>query len=860
MDAPRGWSAPGGLPAGNDLKKSRTLSLVGLAAVLYLVADVVSSAGGASRAGLVVAAVATFLALAPFAVRDGGLGARRVGGLGVAAALALVGQVAPHALSLVAEVVERLAYAAVAALLVDLALTVPDQPRALSAPWQRLVPWLVAGVVGLVGLLAVLPAPSIGGDALLVPSALAGVPSVAALAACVVAIALRAGRRRLGSGPDALAASAWAQLGLVPAAILGTVALVGTALGVLPIESPWVRGLLAAAGLTLVVGHARLVDPRERPAAGRATRRTVVTALTLALVGTLVALLDPLVPRAPLTLGLCAAATLLVAAGFYRALHPVVRWLLAPARGRLLTAVELALARLVPATTLDEVARAVLGPLRDAAARRDAAPQLYTVAPSRIARIDAAGEPHLEPHELSAALFGRLVERPGELIERAPLEARVVRRPAERPVLDALVALEALVVVPLSMSGELEGALIVPRGRRRSGLALEELEALGLLGAAVAARVAVLTRAERADERVSVATFAHDHEEERATALADELTRLRAELRVLKAGLAADRLARLPVAYAAATRALVARIAEVAPLDAPVLLVSEPGTGLEVVAGALHAQSSRARGPFVVADCAAVRPERSEAALLGEEGAEGAAHPGWLRLAAGGTLFLLDVPALSREAQRALAEALAVRQARAVGAAGAYAVDTRIIATSERALDELLSASAFDAELGQWLAPLALDVPPLRDRREDLPSLVLLALDRAARTLGRDPIGIDPSALEVLVTHDFPGNLGELQSVIDRAVRASHGSKVTREDLPRLTGSASTEDPLGGTYEAIERRLLEHALLRAAGNKSEAARLLGLKRTTFLDKLRRYQLDDGSRDSERPVSIGDAGE
>jgi two-component system response regulator HydG len=842
------------------LKKSRTLSLVGLAAVLYLVADVVSAAGGVSRAGLVVAAVASLLALAPFVVRDGGQGARRVGALGVAAALALVGHVAPHALSLVAEVVEGLAYAAVAALVVDLALTAPDRPRALAAPWLRLLPWLVSGFAALVGLLAALPALTLGGDALLVPPAFAGAPPAAALVAVLVAIALRAARRRLGSGPDALAANAWAQLGAVPAAVLGAVALAGTAAGALSLESPWARSLVGLAGLTLVVGHVRLVDPRERPAAGRATRRAVATALTLMAVGAVAASLHELVPRESITLGLFAAATLLAAAGLYRALHPLVAFVLAPARGRLLEAIDVALARLVAATTLDEVARAVLGPLRDASRKRDAAPQLYTVAPPRVARIDAAGEPHLETRELSAPLLARLVERPGELIERAPLEARIVRRPLERPLLDALVALDALVVVPLSTSGELDGVLVVPRGRRGSGLALEELAALEKLGAALAARVAVLTRAERADGRAAAITSAHDREEERAAALDEELTRLRADLRVLKAGPAADRLATPPVAYAPATRALVARVAEVAPLDAPVLLVGESGTGLEVIAVALHAQSSRARGPFVVADCGAVRPERSEAALLGEEGAEGGAHPGWLRLAAGGTLFLVDVPALSREAQRALAEALAVRQARAVGGAGAYAVDTRIIATSQRALEELLAASAFDAELGQWLAPLALDVPALRDRREDLPSLVLLALDRAARTLGREPVGIDPVALEVLLTHAFPGNLRELQSVIDRAVRASHGSKVTRADLPPLSGTAHTEDPLGGTYEAIERRILEHALLRASGNKSEAARLLGLKRTTFLDKLRRYKLDDGARDSEHPVSIGGAGE
>jgi DNA-binding NtrC family response regulator len=134
---------------------------------------------------------------------------------------------------------------------------------------------------------------------------------------------------------------------------------------------------------------------------------------------------------------------------------------------------------------------------------------------------------------------------------------------------------------------------------------------------------------------------------------------------------------------------------------------------------------------------------------------------------------------------------------------------------------------------------------------------VLLALDRAARTQGRPPVGIDQAALDVLLTHDFPGNLRELGSVIERAVRAARGPKVLRDDLPPLDPGTPEEHPLTGTYEAIERRLLEHALLRAAGNKSEAARLLALKRTTFLDKLRRYQLDDGPRESTPPPRDGE---
>src|SRR5690606_25402004 len=123
-------------------------------------------------------------------------------------------------------------------------------------------------------------------------------------------------------------------------------------------------------------------------------------------------------------------------------------------------------------------------------------------------------------------------------------------------------------------------------------------------------------------------------------------------------------------------------------------------------------------GPFVIADCASIRPERAVAALFGDEG-EAGPQPGWLRLAAGGTLLLVDVPALSLEAQAALGEAIATRTARAEGGASAYPVDVRLVAHSRIDVAGLARVGAFDPELARRLEPLRLDVPPLRERRED---------------------------------------------------------------------------------------------------------------------------------------------
>jgi len=189
-----------------------------------------------------------------------------------------------------------------------------------------------------------------------------------------------------------------------------------------------------------------------------------------------------------------------------------------------------------------------------------------------------------------------------------------------------------------------------------------------------------------------------------------------------------------------------------------------------------------------------------------------------------------------------LAEALATRRAVQADGAGGYATDARVIATSRVPLAPLVAAGAFDAELLRRLEPLGIDVPPLRDRAEDLQSLVLVALDRACRVAGRPVMGIDPDALEALAAHDWPGNLRELASVIDRAVADARGKNVKLGDVPPLAPAFAPADPFEGTYAEIEGEVLRRALERAEGNKSEAARLLELKRTTFIDKLKRHGL------------------
>lgn len=822
------------------MSQSRILPLLGPAVVLYLAADVASVHGGLSVVGGGVTVLAALLSLTPFATRGRAevRGVRRVAALGVFGALGLLGAVELGEGSLAAGIAARLGAAAGGALVVDLALTVPRGFASVAG--RRLIRGAIflGAVASMVaGSVAIAPAFELGGRVWLLPRSLEVAPFVFALGAAALALAARLWHRRASDDPLALASNAWAVMGLLPAVVAAPAGMVLVSQG----HENWGRGAAALAVGAAVAGHVALVDPRRRLHADRTSRRASSALLTLAVLVVLAWWAQPLVPAEPTGLALAVAMALLLAVPVYGLTSPVVHHVLAPDRGRLLDAIARIEAGLGTVSTLEELARTVLGPLRDASRVPEAAPVLYTVHPPLELSIDAAREPHVKARALSQTVQARLLERPEEVLVRGGLEGHVVRRPDLRPLVDALVELDALCVVPLRVGGELEGALAVPAGRRRSLPTLEEIHALEGLGHRLEALVVLLSAQERARARTAEALRARDVAEEQVEALEDQVAHLRGEARALRAGRGASRLLAPPVAYAPTTRALEQRIQAVAPLDAPVLLVAEGGTPVDQVARWIHGASGRADGPFVVADCGSVRPEQTLAALFGREDPS---EPGWLQLAAGGTLLLADVPALSIEAQGAVAEAVAEKLATAVGGSGAYPVDVRVVATSRVDVGPLVRGGAFDPELGRWLDKLRVDVPPLRDRREDLPSLALLAVDRACRVLGREVMGMEQGALEVLLRHDWPGNLRELQHVIERAVAQAAGPQVRKEDLPPLTPTTTAGDPLAGTYATIEERILRRAMERAEGNKSQAARMLGLKRTTFLDKLRRHHLDE----------------
>ncbi|MEO0326500.1 MAG: hypothetical protein AAF447_26370, partial [Myxococcota bacterium] len=496
---------------------SRLLPLLGPVLVVYLAVQAAANDAFGLEARL-LAALALLHCVPALLLRAAESGARRVATLGSLMALAFAARLGGE--GLFAELLFALSTTAAGALVLDLALRVPDAPARLRA----LRPLNVAAAVASAGAgaLASLPVFALGSAPVLVPPAALAAPPLFALVALGLTVVLRAGRRRLGSTPEALASNAWALTGTVPAAglaaFLAFQVLRGAELG---LRTP--RGLLplAALGLLLLHGHAALVDASRRPTAGAATRRIAAVILALGVVAAAAALLVPELPRDPASFALLAALLAAAALALERALAAAAHRVLAPHGGRLLDAIALAREGSRESLGLDELASALLGPMRRAGGESVAAGWLYTLTPPREVRVDQAGQALLRSGVLPAPVAERLIEAPGDLIVAPASSARVVREPALRPLVEILARWDALAVVPLMARDELEGCFVLPRGRRRTALGLEEALALLRLGREVGAKVALLTARERARDALGSLTRVRDQQAEALAAAED---------------------------------------------------------------------------------------------------------------------------------------------------------------------------------------------------------------------------------------------------------------------------------------------------------------------------------------------------
>jgi DNA-binding NtrC family response regulator len=291
-------------------------------------------------------------------------------------------------------------------------------------------------------------------------------------------------------------------------------------------------------------------------------------------------------------------------------------------------------------------------------------------------------------------------------------------------------------------------------------------------------------------------------------------------------------------------RRLAQLVARIAPRDVTVLVTGESGTGKERVAEALWRASRRAERRFVRFNCAALTPELAEAELFGH--ARGAftgavrSRPGLFGEADGGTLLLDEVAELAPGAQAKLLRVLQDGEVRPVGDERARRVDVRVIASTHRELRDEVARGAFREDLFYRLNVVPLRIPPLRERPEDVPVLARFFLERFARRFGVPEPPLDDALLARLAAHHWPGNVRELEHALESVVALSPAGELDPSFLP----SAPAAPPLGlkQRVEAYERGLVVEALRAAGGNRSEAARALGISRVTLHDKLRKYGL------------------
>jgi DNA-binding NtrC family response regulator len=291
-------------------------------------------------------------------------------------------------------------------------------------------------------------------------------------------------------------------------------------------------------------------------------------------------------------------------------------------------------------------------------------------------------------------------------------------------------------------------------------------------------------------------------------------------------------------------------VEKVAATTTNILIEGESGTGKELVARAIHHNSPRAERPFVAINCGALPETLLESELFGHtKGAfTGAisAKPGLLRSAEGGTVFLDEIGEISPALQVRLLRAVQEHEVTPVGAGGAVAFDARIICATNRDLEKEVSEGRFREDLFYRLNVIEIHLPPLRERREDIPLLVRHFITRTAREQGQTEKPIAREAMTALINHPFPGNVRELQNAVERAFTLS-GAEIDLESLPprvrESAGDAATmrdPDGLRPTFAEIERRYIIETLSSVNQDKARAANILGIDLSTLYRKLKRY--------------------
>jgi DNA-binding NtrC family response regulator len=299
-------------------------------------------------------------------------------------------------------------------------------------------------------------------------------------------------------------------------------------------------------------------------------------------------------------------------------------------------------------------------------------------------------------------------------------------------------------------------------------------------------------------------------------------------------------------------------IESVAKSDANVLIVGESGTGKELIANAIHYNSLRSKKPFIKVNCAALPKELIESELFGHtKGAFTGAHAdkeGLVQHAAGGSLMLDEIAEMPVELQPKLLRVLQERSFRKIGSEKTYAVDFRLISSTNRPPADAIRDGVLRDDLFYRISTITIHVPPLRERSEDIQLLTDHFLHMYAQKYDRPIAGVSQAAYQRLFGHSWPGNVRELQNVIERAVLLAKDNRIEPVDLPFDNGTVPEGSAIGGAWdippnmklEEIERLVIEKTLQRTGGNKQAAANILGIYRPRLYSKIKKYNIDVSS--------------
>ena len=331
-----------------------------------------------------------------------------------------------------------------------------------------------------------------------------------------------------------------------------------------------------------------------------------------------------------------------------------------------------------------------------------------------------------------------------------------------------------------------------------------------------------------------------------------EHTHLRQENRLLRETLGSHFDTQHIIGRSAPMMRLMETVAQVAPSEATVLITGESGTGKEMIAGAIHFNSPRKDGPFVKINCAAITETLLESELFGhEKGAFTGAHrqkEGRFRQAHGGTLFLDEISEMSLAMQVKLLRVLQEREITRVGGEEVIKVNVRIIAATNTDLAREIEEGRFREDLYYRLNVVALEMPPLRERREDIPLLAQHFLEALSKENRKNIKGFTPQAMDRLMKYDWPGNVRELMNAIERGVVLSRSEYLDEEVLSLISSDESSSQDISSgdglnadmPLDEVEKATILKTLESAGGNKSEAARRLGITRRTLHKRLKLY--------------------